>query len=184
MRQETTNLLQCPFLTLQIFDPILPNQYKISMLPLVGPVAQRLEQRTHNSWVERFAEPPGRANQRIAGELETGRSHRQEPCRLAAPDLGTEAERGDGEFPSQRHGANARPRRGNRCCARGAHRFRGRLRSPQNRFKRTGSTRNTVHDRVVNEAAYDPDDGTTGSGGEFRVVHAGHETSARFRAGG
>ena len=39
MRQETTNLLQCPFLTLQIFDPILPNQYKISMLPLVGPVA-------------------------------------------------------------------------------------------------------------------------------------------------
>jgi len=66
----------------------------------------------------------------------------------------------------------------------GAHRFRGRLRSPQNRFKRTGSTRNAVHDRVVNEAAYDPDDGATGSGGEFRVVRAGHETSARFRAGG
>jgi len=34
-------------LTLQIFHPILANQYKINTLSLVGPVAQRLEQRTH-----------------------------------------------------------------------------------------------------------------------------------------
>ena len=37
--------------TLQIFHPILPIQYKIDTLSLVGLVAQRLEQRTHNPLV-------------------------------------------------------------------------------------------------------------------------------------
>jgi hypothetical protein len=38
-------------LTLQIFHPIFPKRYKINTLALVGPVAQRLEQRTHNPLV-------------------------------------------------------------------------------------------------------------------------------------
>ncbi len=49
--ETTTNLLQCSFLGLQIFHLILPNQYKITTLCYVGPVAQRLEQRTHNPLV-------------------------------------------------------------------------------------------------------------------------------------
>ncbi len=49
-RQETTtNLLHCSFLTLQIFHQIFPKRYKINTLAFVGPVAQRLEQRTHNA---------------------------------------------------------------------------------------------------------------------------------------
>ena len=35
----------------EIFHPILPNQYKIKRLSRIGPVAQRLEQRTHNPLV-------------------------------------------------------------------------------------------------------------------------------------
>ena len=51
MQETTTNLLQCWFLAFQIFHPIFPKQYKINTLALVGPVAQRLEQRTHNPLV-------------------------------------------------------------------------------------------------------------------------------------
>jgi hypothetical protein len=47
-QETTTNLLQCWFLALQMFHPILLIPYKIKTLPFVGPVAQRLEQRTHN----------------------------------------------------------------------------------------------------------------------------------------
>jgi hypothetical protein len=38
----------CRFGEFRIFHPILANQYKIRTLTSVGPVAQRLEQRTHN----------------------------------------------------------------------------------------------------------------------------------------
>jgi hypothetical protein len=42
----------------RIFSAILPNQYKIRMLTVVGPVAQRLEQRTHNATAHgQFVEP-------------------------------------------------------------------------------------------------------------------------------
>jgi hypothetical protein len=47
-RETTTNLLQC---TIFGHSNLLPNHaksYKINLLPLVGLVAQRLEQRTHN----------------------------------------------------------------------------------------------------------------------------------------
>ena len=40
-----------PFWVVGIFHPILANRYKIRMLACVGPVAQRLEQRTHNPLV-------------------------------------------------------------------------------------------------------------------------------------
>ena len=40
-------LLQCTIFGHLNLSPILANQYKINTLSLVGPVAQRLEQRTH-----------------------------------------------------------------------------------------------------------------------------------------
>jgi hypothetical protein len=45
------NLLQCSFSSRRIFQTILRKQYKIRVLGFVGPVAQRLEQRTHNPLV-------------------------------------------------------------------------------------------------------------------------------------
>src|ERR1700704_968938 len=41
----------CRFEEFQMFRAIVPNHYKIRTLAPVGPVAQRLEQRTHNPLV-------------------------------------------------------------------------------------------------------------------------------------
>jgi hypothetical protein len=52
---EGANVLRfhynCRLGEIQIFRAIVPNHYKIRTLAPVGPVAQRLEQRTHNPLV-------------------------------------------------------------------------------------------------------------------------------------
>jgi hypothetical protein len=49
--ETTTDLLQCPFLGSSNLPPNPAKSYKIKTLLFVGPVAQRLEQRTHNPLV-------------------------------------------------------------------------------------------------------------------------------------